>query len=167
MIANAFLLGTSCILTSMPMIRNLSWRNQIHLETTHHIDHATTKDLVSSSHESSVGRVSCDVRDGVHAIGRVLVPQLTRQLRLLGIVTVTQQRLDEGAVHIRVGRRCHDCSVQIDVDLIEERMKLVIQRTHKIANIEIGSVGSRHLLLEMQLRLRNRVSRTISVHPTR
>ena len=59
--------------------------------------------------------------------------------------SVTQQRLGVGAVRIRVGRRCHECSFQVDVDLTEERMKPVIHRTHGIASIEVSIVGSRHL----------------------
>ena len=92
------------------------------METTHDIDHATTKDLVSSSHLTRVGRISCFVHDGVHSIGRVLVSLLTCQLRLLGIVVivdVTQQSSDVGAVRIRVGRRYRECSVQVNVDLTE------------------------------------------------
>ena len=119
---------------------------------TRRIDHATPNVLVSSSHEARVGRLSCNDHDGVLTIGHVLVSQLTHQLRLLGIVAVTQQRVDVGAVRIRVGRRCQECSFQVDVDLTEDRMKPVIHRTHGIASIEVGSIGSRHLRLNVQHR---------------
>ena len=44
----------------------------------------------SSSHEPCISRGSVDYFDGIHVSGRVLVPQLTGQLRDLGIVAVTQ-----------------------------------------------------------------------------
>ena len=46
--------------------------------------------------------------------GRVLVPQLTVQLRVLGIGTIAQQRLYVGAIRIRVGRRGHERTIQVD-----------------------------------------------------
>ena len=62
--------------------------------------------MLSSSHEPCVSRGSVDYLDGIHVSGRVLVPQLTRQLRVLGIGTVTQQRLDEGTIRVRtIGSR--------------------------------------------------------------
>ena len=98
-------------------------QKEIHLETAHHIDQTTPYDVLSSSHEPFVSRGSVGYLDGVHASGRVLVPQLTRQLRVLGIGTVAQQRLYVGAIRIRVGRRDHERAVQIDVDLTEQRMQ--------------------------------------------
>ena len=58
------------------------------------------------------------------------MPQLTRQLRVLGIGTVAQQRLYVGAIHIRVGRRGHG-----------------------IGQVEIVPVGSCHLRLHVQHRV--------------
>ena len=54
--------------------------------------------------------------------GRVLVPQLTCQLRDLGIGAVTQQRLCVGAIRICVGRRGHARTVQVDIDLTEHSL---------------------------------------------
>ena len=49
----------------------------------------------------TIGCVSCDDRDGVHAINRVFVHCHCQLCRIVG---VTQQRLDIGAVRICVGR---------------------------------------------------------------
>ena len=81
--------------------------------------------------------------------GRVLVPQLTRQLRDLGIGTVTQQRLDVGTIRVRVGRMDHERAVQVDVDLTEQRMQPVIHWSHGVGQVEIVPVGSRHLHLHV------------------
>ena len=128
-------------------------QKEIHVETAHHIDHATPYDVFSSSHEPFVSRGSVGYLDGVHASGRVLVPQLTRQLRVLGIGTVAQQRLYVGAIRIRVGRRGHERAVQIDVDLTEQRMQPVIHRSHGVGQVEIVPVGSCHLRLHVQHRV--------------
>ena len=122
------------------------------METAHHIDHATPYDVLSSSHEPFVSRGSVGYLDGVHASGRVLVPQLTRQLRVLGIRTVAQQRLYVGAIRIRVGRRGHERAVQVEVDLIEQRMQPVIHRSHGVGQVEMVPVGSCHLRLHVQHR---------------
>ena len=75
--------------------------------------------------------------------GRVFMPQMICQLRLLGIVAETQQRLCLGTdtCWLTVSRVY---SVQVNVDLTEERMKPVIHRTHWIGSIEVGSVSSCH-----------------------
>ena len=117
---------------------------EIHVETAHHIDHATPYDVLSSSHEPFVSRGSVGYLDGVHASGRVLVPQLTRQLRVHGVRTVAQQRLYVGAIRIRVGRRGHGRAIQIDIDLTEQRMQ---------GQVEIVPVGSCHLRLHVQHRV--------------
>ena len=83
-------------------------QKHIQVYTTHHVDHSTPYDVRSSSHEPYVSRGSVDYLDGIHVRGRVLVPQLTRPLRDLGIGTVTQQRLYVGTLHDRV---------QVEVDL--------------------------------------------------
>ena len=64
------------------------------METIHQVDDATPDDRVPSTHEPCIGCRPVGNLDGVHLRGRVLVPQLTRQVRDLGIVTVTEQRLD-------------------------------------------------------------------------
>ena len=128
-------------------------QKEIHVETAHRIDQATPYDVLSSSHEPFVSRGSVGYLDGVHASGRVLVPQLTRQLRVLGIGTVAQQRLYVGAIRIRVGRRGHERAVQIDVDLTEQRMQPVIDRRHGVGQVEIVLVGSFHLRLHVQHRV--------------
>ena len=125
-------------------------QNEIHVETAHHIDHTTPYDVLSSSHETFVSRGSVGYLDGVHASGRVLVPQLTRQLRVLGIGTVAQQRLYVGAIRIRVGRRGHERAVQIDVDLTEQCMQPVIHWSHGVGQVEIIPVCSCHLRLHVQ-----------------
>ena len=79
--------------------------------------------------------------------GRVLVPQLTRQLRDFGIGAVTQQRLDVGTIRVRVGRRGNERAVQVDVDLTEQRMQPVIHWPHGVDQVEIVPVSSRHLHL--------------------
>ena len=108
--------------------------------------------MVSSSHEARVDYVFCDDHDSVHTIDRVLVQQLTRQLRLLGVIALTHQCPGVGAVRIRVGRRCHECFVLVDVDLPEKRMKSVIDRTHGFASIDVGSTGYRHVRLNVRHR---------------
>ena len=75
------------------------------METAHHIDDKTSYDGRSSSHEPFVSGRPVDYLNGIHVSGRVLVPQLTRQLRELGIGAVTQQHLYVGTIRIRVGRR--------------------------------------------------------------
>ena len=128
-------------------------QKEIHVETAHHIDQTTPYDVLSSSHEPFVSRGSVGYLDGVHASGRVLVPQLTRQLRDLGIGTVAQQRLYVGAIRIRVGRRGHERAVQIDVDLTEQRMQPVVHWSHGVGQVEIVPVGSCHLRLHVQHRV--------------
>ena len=128
-------------------------QKEIHVETAHHIDQTTPYDVLSSSHEPFVSRWSVGYLDGVHASGRVLVPQLTRQLRVLGIGTVAQQRLYVGAIRIRVGRRGHERAVQIDVDLTEQRMQPVVHWSHGVGQVEIVPVGSCHLRLHVQHRV--------------
>ena len=81
------------------------------------------------------------------------MPQLTRQLRVLGIGTVAQQRLYVGAIRIRVGRRGHERAVQIDVDLTEQRMQPVTHWSHGVGQVEIVPVGSCHLRLHVQHRV--------------
>ena len=117
------------------------------METAHQVDHSTPYGVISSSHEPCVTCGSIDYLDGVHTSGRVLVPQLTRQLRVLGIGTVAQQRLDVSTIRVRVGRRGHERTVQVDVDLTEQRMQPVIDRPHRISQVEIVPVGSCHLRL--------------------
>ena len=95
------------------------------METAHQVDDPTTFDVHSSSHEPFVSGRSVDYLDGIHVSGRVLVPQLTRQLHDLGIRAVTQQHLYVGTICIRVGRRGHERAVQVDVDLTEQRMQPV------------------------------------------
>ena len=67
---------------------------------------------------------------------------------------VPHQRLDVGAARIRVGRRCHECSVQVDIDLTEGRTKPVIHRTLGIGIIEVGPIGSCYLCLNELARSR-------------
>ena len=62
-------------------------QKEIHVETAHHIDDLTPYDVGQSSHEPFVSHGSFDYLDGIYVSGRVLVPQLTRQLRDLGIST--------------------------------------------------------------------------------
>ena len=118
-------------------------QEQVHLEKTHNVDDTTPDDVTSSSHEPCISRGP--VLNGIHASSRVFVPQLTRQLRGLGIVAITQQRLYGGTIRIRVGRRGHERTFQVDVDLSEERKQPVIHRTHGIGQVEVASVGSGHL----------------------
>ena len=94
-------------------------QKEIHVETAHQVDHSTPYDVRSSSHEPCVSRSSVDYLDGIHVSGRILVLQLTRQLRVLGIGTVAQQRLDVSTIRVRFGRRGHERAVQVDVDLTE------------------------------------------------
>ena len=141
---NAFLLRTSRILSSTPLINNLSCRNR---STWRRPIVSTTR--LRTNHEPCISRGSVGDLDGIHASGRVLVPQLIRQLRDLGIVAVTQQRLYEGAIRIRVGRRGHQRIVQVDVDLIERRIQPIIHRTHGIGQVEVASIGSGHFRLNM------------------
>ena len=81
------------------------------------------------------------------------MPQLTRQLRVLGIGTVTQQRLNVGAICIRVGRRGHERAVQVDVDMTEQRTQPVIHWSHGVGQVEIVPVGLCHLRLHVQHRV--------------
>ena len=124
-------------------------QKEIHVETAHQVDHSAPYDVRSSSHEPCVSRGSFDYPDGVHTSGLILVPQLTRQLRVLGIGTVAQQRLYVGAIRIRVGRKGHERAVQVDVDLTEQRMQPVIDWSHGIDQVEIVPVGSCHLHLHV------------------
>ena len=94
-------------------------QEQFHVESYHHFDDATLRDVPTSSQEPLIICSPVDI-DGFHVIGRVLVPQLSRQLRLLGLNTVIQQLLDVGAIRVRVGQRGHERTVQVDVDLTEQ-----------------------------------------------
>ena len=144
--ANEGLLRTSRNLTSTPLIRNLScrnistWRRPI-ISTTRlpamHSRRVTNPGLGSGPAASSV------------ATSLVLVPQLIRQLRRLGVESVTQQRLYVGSIRIRVGRRGHERAVQGEVDLAEQRLQPVVHRSHGFARVDIITVGSRHLHLHV------------------
>ena len=105
--------------------------------------------------------------DCIHASGRVLLPQLSRQLRGLG---VSQQLLCVSAIRKCVGRRGHDRTVQVDVDLTEQRMQPVTQ-THGQGRVHrLGSPSPVHVAScwrDPCNRLPVRVSRIISVHPSR
>ena len=83
--------------------QELILQKEIHVETAHHIDDPTPYDVRPSSHEPSL------------AAGTYV-----------NIGTVTQQRLYVGAIRTRVGRRGHERTVQVDVDLTEQRMQPVI-----------------------------------------
>ena len=128
-------------------------QEQVHVETAHHVDDKTPHDVRSSSHEPCISCRSVGDLDGIHASGLVLVPQLTRQLCDFGVVAVTQQRLYVGAIRIRVGRTGHQRTVQVDVDLTEQRMQPVIHRTHGIDQVEVTFVGSGHLCLNVYQRV--------------
>ena len=117
------------------------------METTYLIDDPTPYDVSSLSHEPCISRDPVIDLDGIHVSGRVLVPQLTGQLRGLGIGAVAQQRLYVGTIRIRIGRRGHERTVQVDVDLTEQRIQPVIHRAHWIGQVEIGPIGSGHLRL--------------------
>ena len=52
-------------------------QKDIHVETAHQVDHSTPYDVRSSSHEAFVSCGSVDYLDGIHASGRILVPQLS------------------------------------------------------------------------------------------
>ena len=124
-------------------------QKEIHVETARQVDHETPYDVRSSSHEPFTNRGSFDYLDGVHVSGLVLLPQLTRQLRGLGIGIIAQQRLYVGAIRIRVGRRGHERTVQVDIDLTEQRMQLFIDWTNGISQVEIVPIGSCHLHLHV------------------
>ena len=86
----------------------------------------------------------------MHATSLVLVPQLIRQLRRLGVESVTQQRLYVGSIRVRVeGRRGHECAVQGEVDIAEQRLQPVVHRSHGFARVDRVTVGSRHLHLHV------------------
>ena len=78
-------------------------QKHIHVETTHHVDHATACYVLSSSREPGVRIGSVCQLGGVHATSLVLVPQLIRQLRRLGAESVRQQCLYVGSICVRVG----------------------------------------------------------------
>ena len=89
----------------------------------------------------------------MHATSLVLVPQLIRQLRRLGVESVTQQRLYVGSIRVRVGRRGNERAVQGEVDLAEQRLQPVVHRSHGFARVDIVTVGSRHLHLDVYHRV--------------
>ena len=124
-------------------------QKEIHVETAYHIDDPTPYDVRSSSHEPFVSGRSVDYLDDIHVSGRVLVSQLTCQLRDLCIGTIAQQRLYVGTICISVGRKGHERTVQVDVDLTEQRMQPVIDWTRGIGQVEIVPIGSRHLHLHV------------------
>ena len=78
-------------------------QKHIHVETTHHVDHATARYVLSSSREPGVRIGSVCQFGGIHATILVLVPQLIRQLRRLGAESVRQQCLYVGSICVRVG----------------------------------------------------------------
>ena len=89
----------------------------------------------------------------MHATSLVFVPQLIRQLRRLGVQSVTQQRLYEGSVRIRVGRIGHEHAVQGEVGLAEQRMQPVVHRSHGFVHVDRVTVGPRHLHLQVEHRV--------------
>ena len=129
--------------------QELILQKQIHVETTHHVDQGTACYVISSSHEPVVRSGSVGQFDGVHATSRVLVPQLVRQLRRLGVESVTQQCFYVGSIRVRVGRRGHERTVQGDVDLTSQRMQPVVHRSDGFGPDEIVSVDLRHFHLHV------------------
>ena len=61
-------------------------QEQVHVETVHGVDDTTPDDVRLSSHEPCISRGPVSDFNRIHWSGRILVPQLTRQLRGLGIV---------------------------------------------------------------------------------
>ena len=92
---------------------------------------------------------------GVDAPGGFFVQQLTRQLHLIDIVALTQNRLDVGSVQVRIGRSDHDRVPRVDVDLTEHRMQPFVHFGHfrsdeqvsvgqiQMASIALGEGGHR------------------------
>lgn len=67
--------------------------------------------------------------------GVVFARHIIRQLCVFGFSA-------EGAIHIRVGRKGQDVIVQVDVDLIEQRMQLIIHMTYWLVRVEVRSANS-------------------------
>ena len=70
---------------------------------THHVHHMTsvskTRTLVQATVPCVLGEIN-----HIHAIRLIGIKQSRRQLRLFGIVTVTEKRLDYGSIGIGIGR---------------------------------------------------------------
>ena len=67
--------------------------------------------------------------------GVVFARHITRQLCAFGFSA-------EGAIRIRVGRKGQESIVQEDVDLIEQRMQLIIHMTFRLVRVEVRSATS-------------------------
>ena len=78
-------------------------QKHIHVEATHHVDHATACYVLSSSREPGVRIGSARQLGGAHATSLVLEPQLIRQLRRLGTESVSQLCLYVGSICVCVG----------------------------------------------------------------
>ena len=72
--------------------------------------------------------------------GRILVPQLASELRLLRLGAVTQKRFDVGAKRIGIRRRRHERVVEVYVHLAEQRMEPIVHGRHRRI---VGNVGAR------------------------
>ena len=77
--------------------------------------------------------------------GRILVPQLASELRLLRLGAVTQKRFDVGAKRIGIRRRRHERVVEVYVHLAEQRMEPVVHGRHRRIVGDVGARSPNHL----------------------
>ena len=80
-----------------------------------------------------------------HVSGRILVPQLASELRLLRLGAVTQKRFDVGAKRIGIRRRRHERVVEVYVHLAEQRMEPVVHVRHRRIVGDVGARSPNHL----------------------
>ena len=101
--------------------------------------------------------------------GRILVPQLASELRLLRLGDVTQKRFDVGARRIGIPRRRH--IVEVYVHLAEQRMEPIVHGLHRRIVGDFGARSTDHLGANEQIsvgeidvskRLRLRARRILS-----
>ena len=115
------------------------------MQSPHHFNYATLRGVPSSTDQPRIHHSFVGDLDALHPPIGVLVPQLTRQLRLLGLGSVTQYRFDVGTKRIRIGRRRLEGVAQVDVDLAEQRVQPIVHWTHRNGRVEIRAVSLGHL----------------------
>ena len=87
----------------------------------------------------------------LHVSGRILVPQLASELRLLRLGDVTQKPFDVGAKRIGIRRRRHERVVEVYAHLAEQRMEPVVHGRHRRIVGDVGSRSPNHLIANEQV----------------
>ena len=108
----------------------------------HHLDDSTPRNVPMPLHQTRIAGV---LLRRFHVSGRILVPQLASELRLLRLGAVTQKRFDVGAKRICIRRRRHERVVEVYVHLAELRMEPVVHGRQRRIVGDVCASSPNHL----------------------